>query len=113
MINLNKKQNKMKNQKSTDETMPTQPALKLIDILRQSKETSEEIAITAQAEQGNINTQQEILDIKGKINAQTGLINAALNCNPFSATMVFAARKEKQLLEMKLKGLQDIQAELF
>lgn len=104
MIKLNKKQNNMKT---------TEKKLKLIDILRGALVTNEENALIAQSEQGNINTQQEILDLKGKIIAQDAAINASYQNNPFSATKVFVARKEKQLLENKLAELQKIQAEMF
>lgn len=90
-----------------------QTGKKLIDILSVSKETKENEAISTQVKQAHINTQQEILDLQGQLNKQDAVINSALSKNPFSATVLYAARKEKALLEMKLKGLEDILSELF
>jgi len=90
-----------------------QASAKLIDILSASKETKENEAISMQVKQAHINTQQEILDLQGQLNKQDAVINVALCKNPFSATGLYVARKEKSLLEMKLKGLEDILSELF
>jgi len=101
------KLNKTKTMKTKEQSK------KLIDILRGAKETNEETALVAQTKQGHINTQQEILDLEGKLHAQETVINAALQSNPFSASKLYAARKEKQLLELKLQALKEILTELF
>jgi len=86
---------------------------KLIDILSVSKEASEKEAVSTRVAQANINTQQEILNIKGQLNRQEDVIANTLKANPFSASALYAARKEKALIELKLKGVQDILEELF
>lgn len=101
MTNINLKKTKMA--KST----------KLIDILKGAEENNASFALTSQVSQGNINTQQEILNIQGQLGNYDAIITSALQSNPFSASALYKARKEKQLLEMKLDGLKDILAELF
>lgn len=102
------------NQINLKKTMKAKTAsLKLIDILSVSKETNEKEATLTQVKQAHINTQQEILDLQGQLNKQDSVITAALQNNPFSATKLYVARKEKSLLELKLKGLEDILSELF
>ena len=78
-----------------------------------SKETNEVVALVAQAKQAHINTQQEILDLEGKLHGTDAVINATLQANPFSASKLYTARKEKQLLELKLDALKAILIELF
>ncbi len=102
------------NQINLKKTMKAKTAsTKLIDILSVSKETNEKEATLTQVSQAHINTQQEILDLKGQLNKQKAVISAALQNDPFSATKLYVARKEKSLLELKLKGLEDILSELF
>ncbi len=86
---------------------------KLIDILKVSEETNASQALIDHVDQASINTQQEILNIRSQVNASNDIIRAALQANPFSASALYKARKEKQLLEMKLEGIKEIQAELF
>lgn len=93
--------------------MATKTSTKLIDILRNAKETNEETTLKARAKQANINTQQEILNLEGQIHAQDGVINSALQANPFSASKLYEARKMKELMERKLAALKEIEKELF
>lgn len=86
---------------------------KLIDILSVSKEDSQRTELERQVEQCNINTQQEILNLKGSITAQDAVIDGLYKAVPFSATKLYVARKEKALMEMKLEGLEEIRNELF
>jgi hypothetical protein len=102
------------NQINLKKTMKAKTASpKLIDILSVSKETNEQESMLTQVSQAHINTQQEILDLKGQLNKQKAVISAALQNNPFSATKLYVARKEEALLELKLKALQEILEELF
>ncbi len=84
---------------------------KLIDIRKNSKD--EQTVLEAEIQQANINTQQEILDLKLQINKQQQVTTAALLANPFSASKVYALRKEEELLQRKLNALEEILAELF
>jgi hypothetical protein len=86
---------------------------KLLDILKQSKETIEEKQILRQAKQAAINTQQEILDLQTQIENHEEKIDNVLTASPFSASKLYAVRTEKELLERKLEGLKKIQTELF
>ena len=93
--------------------MKTTKTSKLINILRESKTEVEEISLLSQSKQAHINTQQEILDTEALLDKQNIIVYNALIANPFSASKLYTARKEKILLEMKLKGMQDILSELF
>jgi len=86
---------------------------KLIDILRNAKDSNEETALVAQSAQASINTQQEILNLQGQINQQNAVISLAIQAPSFSAAKVYAARRDMELLEVKLAGIQGIFAELF
>lgn len=102
MTNINlKKQNKMAK------------TPKLIDILNASEEANASAALVSHVTQANINTQQEILNVQSQLTAYDSVITEALQANPFSASALYKARKEKQLLEMKLDALKAILAELF
>jgi hypothetical protein len=90
-------------------TATTRP--KLIDIRRNSKD--EEIVLVTEIQQANINTQQEILDLKLQISKQQQVTKTALLANPFSASKLYATRKEEELLQRKLNALEEILIELF
>src|SRR3989304_4340866 len=101
-------------------TKPTKPTKtmktkeqKLIDILRDAKKSNDDAVLVSQSKQGDINTRQEILNLEGKINQQDVEISLALQNNPFSATKLYVARKEKKLLKLKLVAIKAIHAELF
>lgn len=86
---------------------------KLIDILKSSKENGEAKQFERQAKQANINTQQEVLDIQSQIELADAAIEKVLVANPFSASKLYEARMNKELLERKSKAINDILKELF
>lgn len=86
---------------------------KLIDILKSSKENGEAKQLDRQAKQANINTQQEILDIQNQIEQSDAKIEQVILANPFSASKLYEARMNKELLERKLKAINEILKELF
>lgn len=88
-------------------------APKLIEVLRNSKTTNEEAALVHQSKQAHINTKQEILDFESKLNSQDQVIEAAITANPFSASKLYVARMEKELMQRKYDALVAIEKELF
>ena len=86
---------------------------KLIDILKKSKENPEGGQLERRSKQASINTQQEVLDIQSQIESQDAKIEQVLIANPFSASKLYEARMNKELLERKLKAINEIQVELF
>ena len=94
-------------------TKKDQPKTKLIDLLRDAENSGEEAFLTQYVKQAHINTQQEMLHLEMEISKQDSKIRQAMFADDFSATKLYTARKEKQLMELKLDGLKEILNELF
>lgn len=83
---------------------------KLIDILKEDTQVSD---LELHVDQCKINTEQEIVTLRGEINKQKMVIGNVYKDTNFSASKLYTERLKLELLEKKRDGLEAILKELF